>query len=1277
MRKGLWVLILLMSLELRRVICCPLEFPRVYFHYYRELKPIDVAAEKEEFRSLQDDFSSCVNSELPGCCLCSSDRFVCSDLNNSTVSRLTSELSARTIFTGLMTDVALTDSLIFDFNGSLVLASLGVRGLGENSIYCPANATGSLIFRNLNAACLEGFSILKCGCDLQNGYFMGAAVFDNCFEITIGKMTFSETLGSAVIVNVKNAMQLNIERSLFHGNIYGSNKPLYGGGVFVFMTVASVVNMTISNSVFSDNTASYGGSIAVITDSDSFFDTLPQLSVTNSTFNNCHALKDGGAYYQLGLINVTFFDCQFTSNNAQHFGGVASIIGRNAFPSTDENLCSRRMQQTFDSTTFELNSAFSFAVLHFSLPASLHNERLVLKSVTMNRNYIFPKVFDTDNCISYLSNIDTYISGESMFSDNYGSVFCLDFANLHFEEFITFFHNYAYRGGAVNIKGESQLYLYGDTMLIFSENSAVYGGSIFKGGLQMYHVGQTENCIFNLDNTRGNYSIEFQDNQAQLSGQSIFYFKPSMENHCFYQIDRNDKVKFNTDSKFQIGSSTTNISFSYPVYLNENNESTMDVSLGIYLTFNTTIYTLTTPNSALFYLTLLQNEEEYYGNESTISLNGQKTLYLFHGITRTNLYFTGENDLANLNLSLRFNLAEDYSTSHVIHLNIIPCKLGFEYDNKARKCVCVNSSRILCNERENVACIERGFWFGKGGIVLPCFSGYCKNSFDHCEACALEDGGGDFCKLQDSEQDECEDNHAELACVYCSGNHVYTYGAIRCVDSQKCDPRREIPIIVISSILFLLFTVGLLNLVLKLDNQLNIGYLYCFVYYYSVIGFILPAAIVNDTVAIVESLIQSAVQLNPVFLGQFDICFTQSSSLQSRPLYLTSLNYVFPTTISISIGLIILISKSFPKVIKFRDSAGVKATCLIILLSFTAILETSFDIINPVQYSVNDKSETFVSTDPKLKYFKLEHVFLWIIAILFMVLFILPFTLFLLFSPLLMRYVSLTKVKPLLDQFHACYKDEYRWMSGFYFLSRLLYFCIIIDPSSNDVVSYPYIRYLTIAVVIIHCLIQPYKTKILNVTDAVLLSDLAFLSLIHNTNDPYFFGISMDHIFRLRATITFILLYVPAGYLLILLLILLANKSSKTEKGQALKAKVVIWLGNIKQRLRKQKKRTLLEFDSEESLHLDIDFEAQNVDVNKCREPLISIVGQIGSATEAPPPPSDAVSSPPCKPKFSELMGSGNLSPGERQGSFCVRYVKFKENVEESDAEETVQVTGN
>ena len=157
----------------------------------------------------------------------------------------------------------------------------------------------------------------------------GGAIFNNSAEIsTITNSIFSGNtaeLGGALYSG--SSGQFTISNSTFSNNSAEGN--LGGGAIYN----GSNELLTITNSVFSGNTANIAGAI--------YGGENKQLTISNSTFSNNSAQEIGGAIYNGGGSQSNIFTSSFSSNHADVSGGVIYNKGN----------------VTVDSSTFSGNSS--------------------------------------------------------------------------------------------------------------------------------------------------------------------------------------------------------------------------------------------------------------------------------------------------------------------------------------------------------------------------------------------------------------------------------------------------------------------------------------------------------------------------------------------------------------------------------------------------------------------------------------------------------------------------------------------------------------------------------------------------------------------------------------------------------------------------------------------------------------------------------------------------------------------------------------------------------
>ena len=128
------------------------------------------------------------------------------------------------------------------------------------------------------------------------------------------------------------------------------------------------------------------------------------------------------------------------------------------------------------------------------------------------------------------------------------------------------------------------------------------------------------------------------------------------------------------------------------------------------------------------------------------------------------------------------------------------------------------------------------------------------------------------------------------------------------------------------------------------------------------------------------------------------------------------------------------------KRISLAENSPIHAICLLILLSYTSVYCTSLKLLIPMD--VNDSLRVQVA--PTVVYFGNEHIPYAILGSFAELFFSLPICFLFIFAPLLSRRVNLVRLrlKPIVNELQACYKPEYRWFAGFYFLTRHIVYLV-------------------------------------------------------------------------------------------------------------------------------------------------------------------------------------------------------------------------------------------
>ena len=1017
------------------------------------------------------------------------------------------------------------------------------QGFGNSTILC-SNRTGFQIDQSCETY-IESLTFTNCGPISLIHY--GAIVIINNNNLHVSNVTFSNSEATALYINFNTHNRdcpykyYNITKSLFINNGIGTFKNKLGGGIYISIEQYALQTI-ITETHFHFNKAEHGGGI--------YYENGVQLSsngnctsvffqMSDCVFFNNSATDNGGAIYHSGFSSI-FERVSFTKNIAGYTGGAVD-----QHLETPENhpmnLCQSIL---YKNCTWTNNKAKGSSALSILAPRGLfsrfHSDVIRLENNTFEKNNATKFFFFSQTaCTMHIENVPLRLMNVTVV-DNYGTGLCLKSTYATISNTNKFFNNEAYLGGAVYIY-HSFFIISDDVDIVFYNNTAVYGGSVYQSELS---TSQTQ-CLFRFQNISNMNStsakVTFRNNRAISSGNSIYFLDPSES--CLNEIQRQE-IHLIPNNTNQLSSEAFMIDFHNPIFY-EGNKHVMFVFLGQRIVLNVTIldYFNQTSFAQVNLILVPPGNRRQILIDIPYVLNAFQKLSIITGVNYPDLYVKGP----KVNVSEGDNVYNlEIVSKHftqMIELILKDCPLGYYYDTSEQSCLCVSDDKVKCNFYLAQACIKQGYWLGEvDGIhtTAPCTSGYCQNTNGNCNLCHIPDSSG-YCSLPNDTNGQCVGIRRGVLCAECEVGYAFTFGTIQCVKDKTCsNGRGVIPLLL--NVVFLIVTMIAIILLLKFDYKLSSGYIFGFVYYFSIVGHLLPSNVVGDTLLVFVSIFESVTQLNPQFLGFVPICFFKALTNLQRQVFF----YFNPFVISIFVSAVIGFSKycsKCSKLITFKDNTLIKAICLLLLLSFTALTKTSFNILNPVEF----EDKVFVNIQPSTEYFNVkDHLPWFIIAILVEFLLVIPFTVLLLIAPLLTRCCNLNKIKPFLDEFQGCYKDNFRWMAGFYFLCRFVYLLILTYPSRNYIILQYIIQLLSFSILVIHMLLQPYQNKWLNLSDSILLADITLITLLFGETGEVVFG----SVPALRQTIVYFLIFVPVFCLIIAVVVTVRKRCvrNKTRK---------------------------------------------------------------------------------------------------------------------------------
>ena len=165
----------------------------------------------------------------------------------------------------------------------------------------------------------------------------------------------------------------------------------------------------------------------------------------------------------------------------------------------------------------------------------------------------------------------------------------------------------------------------------------------------------------------------------------------------------------------------------------------------------------------------------------------------------------------------------------------------------------------------------------------------------------------------------------------------------------------------------------------------------------------------------------------------------------------------------------------------FVSRGIIQVICLLLLLTYTSVATTSLLLLRSLKFDNVDKVYTYLS--PDLEYFHGRHLPYLIVAAICTIMIVIGLPLLLLLEPFLNSKINFTRIKPLLDQFQGCFKNKYRWFAAYYMICRLIILMIVIADTSTVF----FLVITTTVQALVHLIIRPYSSKVLNICDGVIL----------------------------------------------------------------------------------------------------------------------------------------------------------------------------------------------
>ena len=782
------------------------------------------------------------------------------------------------------------------------------------------------------------------------------------------------------------------------------------------------------------------------------------------------------------LTNVTFF-------NNSNGGSVFAIIGRPSVVYLLVNSCSFA-HNINGSLKLSVNVDNSYVTLHkltiagnkgtfMSQFAKINQGSVILIwSSGVNESVInisFCNVQDNGGkSIVYVENtsLTTRITSlvSSNFTNNIGSTLYISGCSIHFRGHSSFINNSAGRGAAVYMDQGSQIAVKENSAIEFIGNTvSQQGGAVF---IELsFGCPQSRIVFTDLPNSS---TVLFINNSAEIAGNSIYVNNPescsSISNSFLYEFNYSQPPDI---VGLPIAASPHRINLCSTM-CNENgsichiqNRNMLGQSVGV--SAAVCDYYGNVSEAVQFDIECINCIDKFrlFNNEILV-LNGSFYVTFLAVDTDSDIV-----DSTNVTLSLSSVLSDEHRQLRAtVSVELSSCQSGYVFDPNLHQCVCYEQSKDIIKCQQDYAEIKYGYWFGDAGLPMRTVS-LCP--IHYCEYSTHAETSNGYYELPEELNDQCSSRRIGRACGECKSGYTLAYDSPDCINTDKCSTGMTI-LVVALTVFYWIIVVALVFALMQ--YKVSLGYLYGMIYFYSIIDILLGSNLyISDGVFQLVTILSSFAKLTPQFLGK--LCFFEGLSGIDQ----LFIHYFHAIIVFFLIGVIVVVARYSFRIASIVRHCIIRVICLLILLSYTSLASTSLQLLRPLHF--DNVNGAHVYSSPSIKYFTGRHIPYAIIALLCGLFIVIGLPLLLLLEPFLKHKVNFIKIKPLLDQYQECYKDQYHWFAAYYLVCRLIVIAIVYVSNFNN--GLYYLQTACIIIVTIHVWVKPYKNEILNALDGITL----------------------------------------------------------------------------------------------------------------------------------------------------------------------------------------------
>ena len=1090
-------------------------------------------------------------------------------------------------------------------------------------------------------------------------------------NLTISKSTFANNSNCGGDSGISTVYQSSITAQMFGYTLTG------GGGLSLFLAQFMYsVTITIVETDFTNNAGLYGGGLHIqhfhgssdgniLLQNCSFvengvIDATGDLysSVGAGGFVFLNTLLPNGISRQTIKIDelrsniVEFMDCIFMSNKGRNSAGLYFYSFNSELTTRgNENQVRLTNCEFYNNTVSTSTAIMTFIELKYSwIQPGL---QVYLDSILVKRNNGSPTNSNSitglyESLISIIS-VNMTLSGTCIFEGNSGSSVSAVTSNIYMKGEILFMQNTATAGGALQLLTGSSIVISDNANLSFVRNSAAVAGGAIYTFLDNYYIDTSQSsqqcflwfdtvdyiCEYSrscIDPRKMNFNISFIDNVAPMGSAVYGSALLSCPWKSVFDVDvRNNMSGYELlshllpNNMFSIESSSNGSNRTIntlPVRLDVQNPGTADDPIlsypGNLIEVNALALDALNQSVPLAITSVARKSQSLFENNleanSQLGLSGYWFLPGNIQNQTVQLYLYGNANNNTVQVSL---FSTTSSASADLFLKLQNCSYGFvlveDEQQVAIACRCeaaINEfQQLRCNETTGKLIISSNFWVGKtqaGKYTLhACLYDYCMPG----ERVLNSSSNDDDVQMEINAQ--CSVGRGGILCGKCIEDYGIAFGSTGC---SKCGHGEWLIII------FLIMGIVLIGLIAFLDFTVAKGYVNGVIFFANITEFLIP---------IYSEYVGSSNIFFIISLINFDPGFRTCLYPKMDALTRSGLSLMFPLYLFALMLLCIIVARHSHRLSRSGFS-GPKTFATLLLLCYSAIFKTCVEILAFVKLNGDQGQYVGWRIDPNVRYGQGAHGALIAVAIIFLLFYIIPFSLFLFSPPAVLTRTRCgeacrIKFQPIFDAFWGPFKSKFCFWPGLRCILRLIPYSI------SSTVTYPDnafgITMFAIAFLLLHVFAQPFKRNRLNHLETSLLFNLVFLAM-----GSLYYPQKLDEYFSSSSpTGTFVIIFLLFAYSILFTIILFHLQERFPKYWNALKVRLIKFgksCYKCRCCCRRKKKEKTNDTEEEGTDNKIINFndqfdqfakqrsyseltDLQNVTYSILREPLIEIIDEL------------------------------------------------------------------